>query len=201
MAGKVMNLSGLRFGRLVAVEQRGYMGKGAAWLCRCDCGGEIVTRAHSLRSGARVSCGCRQAEIINEVRSGIRKPQLRHGHARKGVAYSGTYGSWCSMKERCTNHKSKNYPQYGGRGITVCHRWLDNFEAFIEDMGERPRGTSLDRIDPNGNYEPGNCRWSTAQVQGRNQRRGAHRIAEVLARFEHRDPGLIAELRRALLGA
>lgn len=82
---------------------------------------------------------------------------------------SRTYRSWSSMKSRCQNPKSTSYKYYGARGVTVCSRW-ESFENFFEDMGERPEGTSLDRIDPHGNYEPGNCRWATSAEQNRNKR-------------------------------
>jgi hypothetical protein len=93
--------------------------------------------------------------------------RLIHGHNRRAKR-SPEYSSWASMKSRCYNKKHKSYAEYGGRGITVCAQWLNDFEAFLRDMGPRPSGTTIDRIDGNGNYQPGNCRWSRPPDQARN---------------------------------
>ncbi len=105
-------------------------------------------------------------------------PEQRREGARKagltrtthGLSKTGAYSSWQAMRHRCTNPDADNYPHYGGRGITICDRWLDSVEAFVEDMGPRPLGMTLDRIDVDGNYEPGNVRWATAKEQRANQR-------------------------------
>jgi hypothetical protein len=105
------------------------------------------------------------------------RSHLRHGHARAGKR-SPTYHSWHTMLQRCLNPKATDYALYGGRGVTVCARWQGSYEAFLTDMGPRPEGTSLDRVDPYGNYTPGNCRWATASEQRRNQRAWQARRAE-----------------------
>lgn len=97
----------------------------------------------------------------------------RHGHNTRDHASTRTYRTWNHMKQRCENPNNDNFAHYGGRGISVCERWR-SFENFLADMGERPAGTSLDRIDVNGNYEPGNCRWATQKVQRSNERRTFH---------------------------
>ena len=129
------------------------------WLCRCDCGVEKEVRYDHLRQGKVVSCSCR-----NEA---MRKAGLHrtHGHAPVGN-HSPTYRVWAGMKGRCASATSE---YYGARGITVCDRW-QVYENFLEDMGERPKGKSIDRINSDGNYEPGNCRWATPEVQATNQR-------------------------------
>lgn len=154
------NIIGDRFGRMVVVRLHdpGASGRHASWECRCDCGKTSVAQGSKLANGNTKSCGCLRREL------GI-AANTTHGRAR-----TPTYRIWVLMRYRCFNPKAKPYKYYGGRGITVCDRWL-SFQNFFDDMGERPSGMSIDREDNDGNYEPGNCRWATPKEQRANQRR------------------------------
>jgi hypothetical protein len=127
--------------------------KRATWLCICKCGVEKAIRADALACGDTKSCGCKS----------------KHGHRKQGNGKpSPTYFSWSNMLYRCNNPNADNFKWYGGRGITVCRRW-SSFVNFLKDLGPRPSGTTLDRINPHGNYTLKNCRWATAEVQANNR--------------------------------
>lgn len=129
------------------------------WRCRCECGTEREkVSVHDLRKGKSLSCGCLRRERTSEATK------------KHGLVNTPAYRTWSAMRQRCTNPNFKFYSYYGGRGISVCERWQNSFESFLADMGQPPEGCSLDRIDSNGNYEPGNCRWATRTEQMRNTR-------------------------------
>lgn len=158
-----LKLQGQKIGRLLVLDDMGNNKRGSSlWKCKCDCGNEYIGIGTLLTTGHTQSCGCLHKE-------GLSMRATTHGHT-KGSQKSKTYRSWRDMKRRCTDKKDSHYHLYGGRGIVVCERWLRSFELFLDDMGECPDGLSLDRIDNNGNYEPGNCRWADYETQCNNKR-------------------------------
>lgn len=159
---RVCNITGIRFGRLVVISRQGSTKRGhSLWKCECDCGGVSVVAAYNLKNGHVTSCGCFRNELSSNK---FKKANTTHGKYN-----SPTYLTWKSMIARCTNETHKSFKNYGGRGITVCERWL-LFENFLCDMGSRPEGKTLDRIDSNKGYFKENCQWQTMREQQRNRR-------------------------------
>lgn len=158
--GGLSKLEGLRFERLVVLHRSSVKGQGRVrFLCKCDCGNLVEVLSDQLKSGKTKSCGCLQKE---------RASQSNKAH---GLSTTPEYIAWRDMVNRCCNENHKSYHHYGGRGIKVCDRRLNSFENFIVDMGLRPgKHFELDRKENNGNYEPGNCRWTTCTINQRNKR-------------------------------
>lgn len=160
-----LDLTGNRYGRLVVLEPipdhalrrniDGFLCH--AWLCQCKCGNRVTIETNKLRSGNTKSCGCYRREFTTSKNT-------IHGHSRRGA-----YTSWLGAKARCTKTTNRAWRHYGGRGITMCAAWVNDFRAFLHDMGERPLGHSLDRINNAKGYEPGNCRWATSRQQSQNR--------------------------------
>jgi len=165
--GKLIDLTGQRFGRLVVLERAraARHGESAKWLCHCDCGKEKIVSGKLLRRGDTRSCGCLHSEELREM-------SITHGLSKTRL-----YCVWSSMKDRCYRPACKSYPNYGGRGITVCPEWLHDFAAFRDWAMSHgydesvPCGTcTLDRIDNDKGYSPENCRFVSMKVQNNNRR-------------------------------
>ncbi len=160
------DLRGQQFGRLVVDGGPRLRGNQTEWFCKCVCGEWGWFGARHMKAGRTTSCGC----VMREVNSRLMSERFTvHGHSSRSQL-TPTYRSWHAMRQRCRDPQVRNYRYYGGRGIAVCERWSNSFQNFLADMGERPMGSSIDRINNDGNYEPSNCRWATASEQNRNRR-------------------------------
>lgn len=154
-----LDLSGKKFGRLTPIRVVSKDKDKNLWECRCDCGNTSVVATEALTSGNTKSCGCYKAD------------EFKQRVTKHGMKHTKIYGTWLNMKNRCNNPRCKAYPYYGGRGIKVCDDWNNRFESFLRDMREpSDNSLSIDRIDPDGNYEPSNCRWATEYTQQHNKR-------------------------------
>jgi hypothetical protein len=148
-----IDITGKKFGRLTIVKRAPNINSRTMWQCLCDCGKEVTLQGAHIRSGSTKSCGCLHKDHMRSVQ------HLSTRGRKHGMAHSREYKSWEQMRQRCTNPKHHAWKWYGGKGIKVCESWWMSFENFFSDMGSRPVGCDIDRIDPGKDYSPSNCRW------------------------------------------
>ncbi len=157
--GAYIDISGLRFGRLTAIERHEKTRDGkTTWWCICDCGTQRAFIGTLLRSGHTKSCGCFQVD------------ETIRNHTTHGKSHTYMHRLWTDIRNRCNNPRNKSYPFYGGRGIKVCERWEADYSNFVADLGTPPPGMQIDRIDNDRDYGPDNCRWTTRAINCRNRR-------------------------------
>lgn len=158
-------VAGQKYGRLTVIRLHERSGQGKVWLCRCECGNEKLVKSNGLTCGCVKSCGCLYRETRKTAGAANRK------HYGKGTR---AYTLWKRIRRVCYCSRDPKFHIYGGRGIAMCDRWRLSFLDFYADVGDPPEGLSMDRIDVNGNYEPGNVRWATPRMQANNTRANKH---------------------------
>lgn len=161
---KLIDITGQRFGRLTVIRKAGHAAdRTTLWECKCDCGNTTIVRRGNIIYGRTLSCGC------------LGKERRAETNTKHNMSDMPLYYAWSTMRSRCANPKSHKYKMYGERGIKVCREWKNNFKAFYDHVSKLPHfgeeGRTLDRINDNGDYEPGNVRWATAKEQANNTRR------------------------------
>lgn len=178
---KYIDIVGQKFGRWLVLRREGEKvypsgARQPKYFCRCECGNEKTVVGSALRDGSSKSCGCYNKEMHVQV---CKKRNTTHGYAN-----SKTYDTWQGILSRCRNPNTPGFQKYGARGIQVCERWSSSFLNFLEDMGERPSDdSSIERLNPFGNYEPGNCKWIPLKEQQKNKRNSAVKSIEDLRRL------------------